>query len=168
MDKSEKAIKSLDSQIEILADLLSKFNNNEDSNENNKENNKIKRYNYVMKYLNMWKLSPRCFTELLFKSNDRGYFQNVTVEQIVKVANKSCYLESFDLVEENGAIYIVGKNGFMTSQCFACHVSSGSQYKGFYRHVNFLTRTGSVYYGSGYSVSEKSLPLLKKLFILFK
>lgn len=152
--KYEEAIKSLDIHIKTLIELFS--------------NNNTNTYEYMMRYLNMWKMSPPCFTNILFKINENGYFENVTVPELIEVANKNQYLESFSLTENDGCIYITGPNNFKTSPCFACHISSGSHYNGRYRHVNFMTRTGSVYWSSGLVMDDDSLKLLKKLYILTK
>lgn len=123
---------------------------------------------YVLEYLHMWKKSHSCFAAILLNINNNGYFEKITVNQVIEASKKNQYIEQITLSEENGDIYLIGPDGFKSSPCFACHVSSGSKYKENYRHVNFMTRGGSVYYGSGYSMNHESCKLLDKLLILSK
>ena len=57
-----------------------------------------------------------------------------------------------------------------TSAVIAAHVSSGSVQcyndKSGYRHINFITVKGSLYYGSGITNDHKTKKLLEKLLIM--
>lgn len=74
------------------------------------------------------------------------------------------------LKRKEGSVYIVDhETGFKSSPCIACHVSSGSMVDYGYRYVNFLTQSGSVYWGRGIVMDMASRKILsEKIVILTK
>lgn len=130
----------------------------------------VKERHGLNKYLEMWEKAPLCFAELLSRITNGIYFQHVTVNDVIGAANFNKSLDTFQLIEENDLIYLVDQEtGFKSSPCIACHVSSGSMMKDGYRYVNFLTQSGSVYWGSGTTMDQKSRQLLdSKVLILTK
>lgn len=124
----------------------------------------------VEKYLKMWEKMPLCFAEILLGITNGNFFQRVTVNDVINASKFNKGLDNFNLIEENNEVFIVDQDtGFKSSPCLACHVSSGSMCENGYRHVNFLTQSGSVYWGTGTLMDPKSKLILNtKLPILTK
>ncbi len=134
------------------------------------QENKIIEQRRIIKYMKMWEKAPVCFAELLLRITNNNNLQHVTVNEIITASNFNKGLDSFQLIVENDLVHIVdNETGFKSSPCIACHVSSGSMTQCGYRYVNFLTQSGSVYWGSGTSMDQKSRHILdSKILILTK
>ena len=98
-----------------------------------------------------------------------------SLKDFLKVAKKTVHFNDYKLIKNhNGDIvlYIKHKENthITTSAVIAAHVSSGSVQcyndKSGYRHINFITVKGSLYYGSGITNDHKTKKLLEKLLIM--
>ena len=98
-----------------------------------------------------------------------------SLKDFLKVAKKTVHFNDYKLIKNhNGDIvlYIKHKENthITTSAVIAAHVSSGSVQcyndKSGYRHINFITVKGSLYYGSGLTNDHKTKKLLEKLLIM--
>lgn len=134
---------------------------------------------FVTERIELWFNAPICFAELLLNYDFcDGEFIDPSVNKIIKASKCNKMRNKFMLTEnENGHIYLEDSvTGFRSSRCIAVHVSSGSYYfddghgNAGYRYVNFLTQSGSVYWGSGVGMDKKSLELLSrnKIYLLLK
>ena len=98
-----------------------------------------------------------------------------SLKDFLKVAKKTVHFNDYKLIKNhNGDIvlYIKHKENthITTSAVIAAHVSSGSVQcyndKSGYRHINFITVKGSLYYGSGLTNDHNTKKLLEKLLIM--
>ena len=161
--------KDLDQATDQLAHFMSKIDGYDDNN------GSLVTYHHLSKFFKMWKKSPECFERLLLNIDHQGELEPITVDQVIAASRKHRYIGIISLSKnDNGDIFVHGPGGFKSSPCFACHVSGGSVHgmankKGwYYRHVNFLTESGSVYYGTGLDIDEKSNNILGGLYIMSK
>lgn len=99
----------------------------------------------------------------------------MSLKDFLKVAKKTVHFNEYKLIKNhNGDIVLYMKHKenthITTSTVIAAHVSSGSiqcyNDKSGYRHINFITVKGSLYYGSGLTNDPKTKKLLEKLLIM--
>jgi hypothetical protein len=99
----------------------------------------------------------------------------ISLKDFLKVAKKTVHFNEYKLIKNhNGDIVLYMKQKenthITTSPVIAAHVSSGSiesyNNKSGYRHINFITVKGSLYYGSGLTNDHKTKKLLEKLLIM--
>ena len=93
----------------------------------------------------------------------------ISLKDFLKVAKKTIYFDEYKLVKRsNGNIILyIPNTRITTSTIIAAHVASGSiecrdDMSG-YRHINFITSKGSLYYGSGLTNDAETEKLLQKI-----
>lgn len=132
---------------------------------------------YIRDRVKLWINAPHCFAKmLLYYDFKHCFFVDPSVNEIIYGSKFNEAKNEFKLVQdENGNICLKDDyTGFISSPCFALHISSGSYYfnknenLAGYRHINFLTQCGTVYWGCGIEMDKKSLELLNKLYIMRK
>jgi hypothetical protein len=93
----------------------------------------------------------------------------ILLKDFLKVAKKTIYFDEYKLVKRsNGNIVLyIPNTRITTSTIIAAHVASGSIecHDGMsgYRHINFITSKGSLYYGSGLTNDSETEKLLQKI-----
>lgn len=144
--------------------------------DNNDEKMKSIHEKYTRNRMQLWINASYYFAKMMLNYDfSSECFVDPSVNEIISRSNFTAKKKKIVLTEDkNGCIYLIDdKTDFKSSPCFALHVSDGSYYsndskgRDGYRHVYFLTKSGSVYWGSGVGMDKKSLELLKKLYILY-
>jgi hypothetical protein len=116
--------------------------------------------------LSLWKRANICFEPLLLKLALEGNrFESSHLKEWIQYAKNTKELVDFNLSLNRANQIVLEGRGFRSSEVQACHVSSGSMEVEGYRYVNFVTKSGSIYHGSGLEVKDK-LGLMKEIIVL--
>jgi hypothetical protein len=119
-----------------------------------------------------FKMSSTCWAKLFIVSDvHEDYAPTIYLNDILHCSKKKIPFTSFIIVPSpfhkntfNLVVTSLNNERIVTSRILAIHTSSGTKSINGYHHINFLTKSGSIYYGSGEKYgNDESLKLINCL-----